>query len=218
MRLTKDRIMFLIFATLIISLASGLTTYATSYLYDSNEVSYNNTSSGISSDNVQGAIDELYEEANNYSNLRSMIYPVGSIYLSVTDDTVAKVQARFGGTWESFGQGRTLIGVGTGTDSNSTSKTFSINETSGEYNHKLIKNELPKISAGFTLHGQENGTIIYNVSGDMTGTTISGKYKTITTATSGAYSITNPKIQFGNDDYHNNIQPYITVYMYKRTA
>ena len=61
---------------------------------------------------------------DNYNTLRPLIYPVGSIYISVTDDTVAKVEARYGGTWEVFGSGKTLVGVNTSdTDFSTVEKT-----------------------------------------------------------------------------------------------
>lgn len=44
------------------------------------------------------------------------IYPVGSIYMSVTDSTAAAVEARFGGTWERISEGKALFGYST-TDS-----------------------------------------------------------------------------------------------------
>ena len=44
----------------------GITTLATTTLFNSSEVKYNNTTSGIQSDKVQGAIDELYACASNY--------------------------------------------------------------------------------------------------------------------------------------------------------
>ena len=46
-----------------------------------------------------------------------MIYPVGSIYLSVTDSTVESVITRFGGTWVRIAEGETLFGYKSG-DSN----------------------------------------------------------------------------------------------------
>ena len=45
----------------------GIATYAIAPLFNSNEVSYDNTVSGIKQDNVQGAIDELYACTSNYS-------------------------------------------------------------------------------------------------------------------------------------------------------
>ena len=43
------------------------------YLYNSNEVSYNNNASGITSNNVQGAIDELYEHATDYTSMNTRV-------------------------------------------------------------------------------------------------------------------------------------------------
>ena len=43
------------------------------YLYNSNEVSYNNNASGLNSTNVQGAIDELYEHATDYNSMNTRV-------------------------------------------------------------------------------------------------------------------------------------------------
>ena len=66
------------------------------------------------------------------------MWPIGSIYISTTDDTVEKVQVRFGGTWESYGSGRTLVGVDT-----SQSEFNSVEKTGGEKTHNLTVNEMP---------------------------------------------------------------------------
>lgn len=42
------------------------TVYAATILFASNQVSYDNTTSGLSSTNVQGALDELYTRANTW--------------------------------------------------------------------------------------------------------------------------------------------------------
>ena len=44
---------------------SGTTVYAATILFASNQVSYDNTSSGMSATNVQDALDELYTKAQN---------------------------------------------------------------------------------------------------------------------------------------------------------
>ncbi len=89
---------------------------------------------------MQNQIDNIKGEVINE------IYPVGSIYMSTTDDTKEKVQEKFGGTWEKYAQGRTLIGEGTGTDSNGLVQTFTNNSTGGEYTHKLAISEMPNHS------------------------------------------------------------------------
>ena len=206
----KKNIRFIIIVVICIT-CSVLTTFATTTLFNSSEVYYNNTTSGIQADKVQGAIDELYACASNYAAynqrltaVESQIYPIGSIYISTTDSTASAVHDRFGGTWVAYATGRTLIGVGTGTDSNSTSQTFAVNSTGGEYKHKLTIAEMPSHS-----HGQEfyragaAGTTTSHFGGVQLGSVYADGYRTLTQ---------------GGDGYHNNIQPYITVYMWKRTA
>ena len=69
----KERIV-LIISLVIMSLSSIVSAMAVSaYLYNSNEVSYNNNASGISSTNVQGAIDELYGHVTDYTSMDTRV-------------------------------------------------------------------------------------------------------------------------------------------------
>lgn len=69
-------------------------------------------------DKVKAYID------TNDNAIVDKIYPVGSIYMSVTDSTAAAVEARFGGTWVAFGSGKTLVGVdGNDTDFDTVEET-----------------------------------------------------------------------------------------------
>ena len=95
---------------------------------------------------------ELLALNEEYQNLAmtmvvDAIYPVGSIYISTTDSSVDDVKARFPGTtWVKYSEGKTLIGEGTGTDSGSNSKTFTISENeinTGLYQTKLTATNLP---------------------------------------------------------------------------
>lgn len=82
------------------------------------------------------------------------IYPVGSVYISLTSTNPGTYLK---GTWEQFAQGRTLIGVGEGSDGTNT-QTFAVNDTGGEYKHMLTKKELSFIDYGGLL--QQNGSVI----------------------------------------------------------
>ena len=229
--MNKDKIkniILIIAISLIINLASA---YATNYLFSSNEVSYNNNSSGITSDNVQGAIDELYEEATNYSEMRQLIYPVGSIYISVTDDTVAKVEARYGGTWEKFGEGETLVGVKT-----SDTDFDTIEETGGVKSVTLTANQSGiqahnTTSSGYIANGITGGSHSHTAKGWAAVVDGSGSYKVLGGAGSSTTYSTNASTHTHNlpnhthsisaanaKEAHTNLQPYITVYMYKRVS
>lgn len=82
------------------------------------------------------------------------IYPIGSVYISLTDTNPGTYLK---GTWEQFAQGRTLVGVGSGSDGSNT-QTFDVNDTGGEYKHLLTKKELSFIDYGALL--QQNGSVI----------------------------------------------------------
>lgn len=254
----KDTIKSILGAILIAVISSLVTVKASGYLYESKDVKYDNDPAKIKAGNVQDAIDELYTHSRDFNELDVRLtslentyldktYPVGSIYISVTDSTVEQVQERFGGTWEAFGQGRTLIGVGTGKDTNSTSKTFTVNTTGGEYNHTLSISEMP-------AHTHTRGTM--EITGQALLGTSHSSYETVVSA-SGAFSTrtefiasdgnsqardylteestgsrtyrdditmkasnswTGSTSSVGGSQSHNNIQPYITVYMWKRTG
>lgn len=166
---------------------------------------YNSSFSGSQIDNAVSAIQTL----------KSEIFPVNSIYITTTNTNPSTF---LGGTWVAFGQGRTLIGVGTGTDSNTTQQAFVENTTGGEYTHTLTEAELPEIDTGIlSWHGGEHGTHVYNITGKWYGSKVNNMYQT-TGQSSGAYSYQNTGIRFGSGNAHSNIQPYITVYFWKRTA
>lgn len=125
-------------------------------------------------------------------------YPVGSIYLSVTNTNPSKW---FGGTWEQIAKGRTLVGVDTGdTDFNIVKKT------GGEKNHKLTIEEMPNHEHKLTLSagvdtGLGNRVVVNDWYWDTKSQSIWGTVQTV-----------------GGNQPHNNLQPYFTCYIWCRTA
>jgi len=163
----KKNIFVIICGFAIGTIISSLTaTYAATTLSSKN-VYYDNTNSGGSSSNVAGAIDELYATADDQdvliNKMLDKMYPVGSVYISTTDSSVDAVVTRFGGTWEKFGEGKTLVGEGTNTDSENNSKTFTISENTaktGVYKTKLSAANLPYHTHDIThSHTTNTGTI-----------------------------------------------------------
>lgn len=152
-----------------------------------------------------GSVDNVSK-----ADILSAVYPVGSIYISVNETNPGTL---FGGTWEAFGQGRTLIGAGTGNDG-STSLSFTAGETIGEYNHKLTTNEIPT----HTHKPTEWGLIIAQGGN-------SGEFSLNDIGTNGNVNyFKHDKDQnrytsyVGGSKSHNNIQPSIIVYMWKRVS
>ena len=106
--------------------------YAGSNFY-ANGISVNApTGSNLGSDaTLQDSLDDLYSIADKYDELKKEInsmldkmYPVGSIYISTDIKSASDVSKKFGGTWEAYGTGKTLVGVDTSnTNFNAVSKT-----------------------------------------------------------------------------------------------
>ena len=163
--------------------------------YSQNETDLNNA--------YLGEIDE--NSASIVSQLINVIYPVGSIYITTNEQNPGEY---LGGEWESYGEGRTIVGAGTGTDENNVQKMFEINQTGGEYQHTLTLTELP-------LHNHN----IFVTGGSFTAVT-DGVYLTNTGVSSDTI-VNSGRNQGrtrdnGGDQPHNNIQPYIVTYMWKR--
>ena len=133
---------------------------------------------------------------------KSCPYEVGDILVTInaTDPAVRWP----GTTWEVFAPGRVLIGAGTGTDVNGTSMSFAVGATGGEYSHQLTVGELAE--HGHTRNGYY-GTD--NSTGDTSRQCASWK-KLANDPTDYGVNDT------GNDERHNNIQPYSTTHYYLR--
>ena len=147
---------------------------------------------------VNDGSNVMYREL---SKILSVIYPVGAVYITYNNINPSTF---LGGTWERFGQGRTLIGEGTG-DDGSTSMSFTANSTGGEYKHKLIVEEMPSHN-----HRQQ----IAAATGQTAG---SQRRDYVGEGKANLYDALHDTRSQGGDAPHNNVQPYITVYFWKRT-
>ena len=133
------------------------------------------------------------------------IFPVGAVYITYDKKNPGTF---LGGTWEQFGQGRTLVGEGTGNDG-SISMSFTTNSEGGEYYHTLSYSEMP-------AHAHEVG--IWGTSGVLTTTpwefmTINGSHHSDGQSHNVNSIHTNGS---GNNIPHNNVQPYLVVFFWRR--
>ena len=135
--------------------------------------------------------------------LLDLIYPVGAIYMSVKNTNPGTL---FGGTWTAWGSGRVPVGVNT-----SDSNFNSVEKTGGASTVTLTESQIPSHYHGFT-DGAE--AIVYNNVG-WAGT--GNDFAAFKAPTSGTISATRTG-NTGGGGSHNNLQPYITCYMWKRTA
>lgn len=119
------------------------------------------------------------------------LYPIGSHYISLSDDNPNNL---FGyGTWEMLDENLTLLGA---------NSTYALGSTGGEATHKLTIAEMPshRHGIGRITHSGYTGSDGPDDVGR--GNTSSSYYTSYT----------------GGDGAHNNLQPYIKVIVWKRTA
>lgn len=158
-----------------------------------------------SSKELKDILDRLdaLESGYNIENIMLSNYPVGSIYFSVDS---ANPSTKFGGTWEAWGAGRVPVCVDT-TDVNFNA----VEKTGGESTVTLTESQMPSHFHGFTDGAK---AIVY----DTPVLTATGNDVQVFRApTSGTLSVSETNSS-GGEDSHNNLQPYITCYMWKRTA
>ena len=127
-------------------------------------------------------------------------YPVGSIYMNASNATNPGTLLGFG-TWAAFGAGRVLVGI----DSSDTDFDGA-EETGGSKTHALTTGEL-------AAHNHAVGS---NDSGTGPGGA-AGNQEHVRDAGVGNGPAT-PTSTTGSGTAHNNVQPYIVVYMWKRTG
>lgn len=140
------------------------------------------------------------------NNLLNKTYPVGAVYISINNTSPASL---FGGTWAAFGAGCALVGV------NSSDTAFdSVEKTGGAKTHTLNTSEIPSHTHSLPALGRPSGYMFYlSGMGRAQENTSSGIY----VATASMTSIITPDY-VGGGAAHNNLQPYITVYMWKRVS
>ena len=120
---------------------------------------------------------------------------------------------KFGyGVWEKFAKGRTLVGHTDDVTSNSPDWIKSVGREYGEYEHKLTGAELPKVDNIGDL------TLTKHYAGDDT--TRSG----VLGVADRNYDLNAVRVEGvqlnlkGGDKPHNNVQPSIVVYFWKRVS
>lgn len=144
-------------------------------------------------------------------------YPVGSYY--ETSDTTFNPNVSWGGTWSLETAGQVHVSAGTGY---AVSGALTNTSDGGESEHILVVDELPKITGDFSIRryatsGGTVGSTITSANGVMSvgvsSTTTNGVQAS--TGTVGSQKL---DMEFGNNQPHENMQPYIVVNRWHRTA
>jgi len=161
-------------------------------------ITYNN----ISSAEIAGKcnLDVVYLRNTVLSpalNLLELIYPVGSIYLSASPASPASLM---GGTWEQL-KDAFLLGAG---------DNYTAGSTGGEAEHTLTTNEMPS-------HAHQNANLAAWPVTEKGDAEWSVNYTPMSSAPFPYTEWQSPGYVGGNAA-HNNMPPYLTVYMWKRVA
>lgn len=190
------------------------------------------------------AVEQMFTMIPPISDIANVIYPVGSIYMSVNS---VSPQTLFGGTWERITD-RFLLSAG---------DAYAAGTTGGEAEHELSEVEMPSHKHGLNDHthsipslsgtAASNGAHSHSVGdgnrnlwakiesyGSINATASTGDNKanalapftstngahthnvTTNASTTGAASVNTASA--GSGAAHNNMPPYLAVYMWKRTA
>jgi len=132
---------------------------------------------------------------SNTATTLQAVYPVGSIYINAAVATNPGTLLGFG-TWAAFGAGRVIVGLNAGDADFDT-----VQETGGAKTHTLATTEIPSHTHSITTYTEE-GSPDGNVGGDSSSSAVGSQN---TAATGGGAA-------------HNNVQPYIVAYMWRRTG
>ena len=191
----------------------GLGTLATKASISSSELDSDAvTTAKINADAVTGAeiaddaidsehyTDGSIDVAHLSAGAIAAAYPVGSIYMNASSSTNPNTLLGFG-TWSSFGDGRVLLGEGGGYANGSTGGATTAA-------HTLTTAEMPAHQHGTSwgeLHGNKYGTQGSSQVGSASTDYDNNEFLSESIGGGGSHS-------------HSTLQPYIVVYMWKRTA
>ena len=133
--------------------------------------------------------------------LKDSIHPVGIILETTQESTASAFQTKIGfGTWEAYGSGKVTVGIDSG-DSN----FDTVQETGGAKTHTLTISEMPTHTHGGIFPAGSSGSFSQGFDVDNPNSGANLDTEKTTTSTGGGAA-------------HNNLQPYIVVYRYRRTA
>lgn len=151
--------------------------------------------------NINNSIASINNAIPSITSIMSTVYPVGSIYMSVNGTSPATL---FGfGTWEQL-KDRFLLGAGS---------TYTNGSTGGEAAHTLTVDELPSHNHVGLYESSNNGVLMWQSYNGGSDRIINGNTHSSDGTTPDIYTGST-----GGGKAHNNMPPYLVVYMWKRTA
>lgn len=142
----------------------------------------------------QGGVKHLVDK------MLDRMYPVDSIYISTNSTSPASL---YGGSWERYGTGRALISA------SDTDSDFTAGTTGGSKTHNHNPGTL---SAQVSLSGQN--TVVRRVSIPS----FKGDVRHIGDINGGSFDSNWGAAIVGHSDDASSMEPYVAVYVWRRTA
>jgi hypothetical protein len=142
----------------------------------------------------------------------ALLYPVGSIYTNASVSTNPATLLGFG-TWTAFAAGRVMVGFDSG------NALFDTAEETGGSADAIVVSHTHTATSTVTDNGHSHtgGVASYTNPASTGGGSASGGAVNTGTATTGI-SVATTNASTGSSGTNANYQPYITVYMWKRTV
>lgn len=163
-------------------------------------------------DGGTGASTAAGAASNLASEFGKLLYPVGSIYVNATSSTNPATLLGFG-TWSAFGAGRVMVGFDSG------NSLFDTAEETGGSADAIVVSHTHTASVTDAGHDHDyyrSGVNIATTPGGAFQVVNSGESLNQTSTETTGITVTNSTT--GSSGTNANYQPYITVYMWKRTA
>jgi hypothetical protein len=142
------------------------------------------------------------------------IYPVGSIYINAAVSTNPATLLGFG-TWTEFGAGRVMVGL------NASDALFDTLEETGGSKDAVVVSHTHTATVTDSGHSHSTSLFIIPSSGSNPGFDSGGLYPPTTAGSGTSSATTGISVGIsttGVSGTNANVQPYITVRMWKRTA
>ena len=166
---------------------------------------------------VPGETETALSKARiNGRSLLDFLHPVGSIYMSTSATNPTNL---FGGTWVAWGAGRVPVGFSGGDGNfNSSEKTGGSKTINIEHNHGLSNARAAVGRADSSL-----STMSYTSGGNPHNVYFDREFSYYGGISGGSKHATDTSLIYGNTNNGGStaasvLQPYITCYMWKRTA
>ena len=203
-------------------IATGQTTRKMLLLGNEQRPKYTTNEESAANIKEVALLEDITPLSDIVSSVGKALYPVGAIYMSTANVNPSTFIT--GTTWVAWGSGRVPVGVDTSDTSFNT-----VEKTGGEKTHTLTENEMPAHKHTGTEQEAQKFDIQQGSTFETRRYTASFTAETMQTTSAG---VANPNGSFsgygevvvehgitvGGGQPHSILQPYITCYMFKRTA